>query len=146
MSASLPVPPSTPGSDPPSQPRVLLVDDEYAIRAALRRYFTRRGWDVEEATDGARALESLLAGDDPVPYDAVICDFRMPHLTGEQLHDRLQRERPALLAHCIFSTGDVTAPDAARFLQRTQCRVLEKPFELTTLAALIDALPARRAQ
>ena len=125
--------------------RVLLVDDEEAIRLALRRFFTRRGWIVDEAGDGARALEQLLGGDDPVPYDAVISDIRMPRLTGEQLHDALQRERPQLLPRCVFSTGDVSAPEAARFLQRTQCQVLEKPFELARLAALVDALPPRES-
>ena len=126
--------------------RVLLVDDEAAIRNALHRFFARRGWHVDEAADGERALACLLAGDDPVPYDAVISDFRMPRLTGEQLHDALARERPALLERCVFSTGDVTAPDAARFRARTCCRVLEKPFELGQLAAMVEAFPPRRAQ
>ena len=109
----------------------------------MRRFFTRRGWEVDEASDGARALERLLGGDDPVPYDAVISDIRMPHLTGEELHDALARERPQLLPRCVFSTGDVTAPDTARFLQRTRCKVLEKPFELARLADLVESLPPR---
>jgi DNA-binding NtrC family response regulator len=124
--------------------RVLLVDDEDAIRSALRRYFARRGWIVDEAADGARALERLLDGDDPVPYDAVISDMRMPHLNGEQLHDALERDRPQLLARCVFSTGDLSSPEAARFVQRTNCRVLEKPFELAKLADLVESLPPRR--
>ena len=131
---------------PPSngpQRRVLLVDDEDAIRNALRRFFSRRGWLVEEAADGELALERLLGGDDPVPYDAIIRDIRMPRLTGEQLHDALLRARPHLLPRCVFSTGDVTAPEAANFLQRTHCQVLEKPFELAQLSAIVDALPPR---
>ena len=123
--------------------RVLIVDDEEAIRHALTRFFQRRGWVVDEAADGARALECLLRGDDPEPYDAVISDMRMPRLTGEQLHDALARERPQLVRRCVFSTGDVTAPEMTRFVQRTQCRVLEKPFELARLAALVEALPPR---
>ena len=44
----------------PDWPRsVLLIDDELAIRAALRRFFTRRGWVVEEAADGAAARRLL---------------------------------------------------------------------------------------
>jgi DNA-binding NtrC family response regulator len=125
--------------------RLLLVDDEDAIRSALRRLFARRGWIVHEAADGERALECLLGGEDPVPYDAVISDMRMPRLTGEQVHDALQAARPQLLARCIFSTGDVSAPEAASFLERTRCRVLEKPFELAQLVALVEALPPRHA-
>src|SRR5262245_54355291 len=41
-------------------PRVLVVDDESTIRIALRRFFTRLGWEVEEAGDGGRALEMIL--------------------------------------------------------------------------------------
>ena len=140
-----PLPPSvtSPPPDPAGPRRVLLVDDEDAIRHALRRFFARRGWAVDEASDGEHALRCLLGGEDPVPYDAVISDIRMPRLTGEQLHDALQRERPHLLQRIVFSTGDVTAPDTARFLQRTQCQVLEKPFELARLAAIVEALPPR---
>src|SRR6186713_1976667 len=41
-------------------PRVLVVDDESTIRIALRRFFTRMGWEVEEAGDGDRALEMII--------------------------------------------------------------------------------------
>lgn len=129
--------------DPATARRVLLVDDEDAIRSALRRFFARRGWHVDEAADGSRALAQLLAGDDPVPYDAVISDIRMPRLSGEELHDALARERPTLLPRCVFSTGDVSAPEIASFVQRTHCQVLEKPFELARLAALVESLPPR---
>lgn len=127
---------------PAASPRLLVIDDEPAIRSALRRFFTRRGWSVDEADDGDSALARLLADadGDALPYDAVISDMRMQRLSGEELHDTLQRERPGLLARVIFSTGDVSAPDAARFVERTRCTVLEKPFELAHLAALAERL------
>ena len=124
--------------------RLLVVDDEPVIRSALARFFTRRGWQVDEAADGEVARECLLGGSDPVPYDAVISDMRMPRLSGERLHDALQRERPQLLDRCIFSTGDVGSPDAAEFIERTHCRVIAKPFELRELADMITALPHRQ--
>ena len=123
--------------------RLLVVDDEPVIRSALTRFFTRRGWQVDEAPDGEVARECLLGGSDPVPYDAVISDMRMPRLSGERLHDVLQRERPQLLDRCIFSTGDVGSPDAAKFIERTRCRVIAKPFELHELADIVAALPSR---
>src|SRR6476661_8688876 len=45
--------------------RVLIIDDEPSIRMALRRFFTRRKWEVDEAGDGATALRALLAADAP---------------------------------------------------------------------------------
>ena len=124
--------------------RILVVDDEPVIRAALTRFFTRRGWQVDEAADGEAARECLLGGSDPVPYDAVISDMRMPRLSGARLHDELQRARPELLERCIFSTGDVGSPDASAFIERTHCRVIAKPFELAELADIVGALPPRR--
>ena len=119
-------------------PRVLLIDDERPIRKALSRYFTRRAWHVDEAEDGAAALELLLGStvDEP-PYELVISDLRMPGISGVVLHDRLAAQRPALLDRLVFSTGDVVSPEAAEFVARTRCAVLEKPFELSDLDALI---------
>jgi len=131
------------GSAPAAPRRLLVVDDEAPIRSALRRFFTRRGWEVDEADDGRAALDRLVHGDDR--YDAVICDIQMPNLSGTALYDAIARDRPALLERCIFSTGDAQAPEAAKFVARTHCRMLEKPFELAQLAAIVDALPGRAA-
>jgi PAS domain S-box-containing protein len=125
-------------------PRVLLIDDERPIRKALSRYFTRRDWHVDEAEDGAEALEMLLgtsAGD--TPYELVISDLRMPGVSGVMLHDRVAAARPALLERLVFSTGDVVSPEAAAFVARTRCAVLEKPFELSDLDALIRRAAVR---
>jgi two-component system NtrC family sensor kinase len=127
--------------------RVLVIDDEHTIRVALRRYFERRGWHVDEAEDGRAGYERLL---DPTaqPYDVVISDLKMPGLSGIELHRRLSDERPAVLERLIFSTGDTASPEAASFLEHTRCPVLEKPFELLALAKAVDRMvagPARAA-
>jgi DNA-binding response OmpR family regulator len=120
--------------------RVLLVDDEPVIRFALRRFFQRQGWSVDEAADGNAAL-ALLLGDGGGPtYDVVISDLRMPGLSGMELHARLAHERPELLRRVILSTGDAASPEAAAFLQRSACPVLNKPFELAELRALVTRI------
>ena len=113
----------------------LIIDDEPSIRAALRRYFTRRGWVVEDAADGDAALQRIAAAGERL--GVVVCDLRMPGLSGIDLHDRLARERPALLRRFVFSTGDVASAEAAHFVQRTLCPVLQKPFELRMLDDII---------
>ena len=120
-----------------TQRRALLIDDEPVIRFALRRFCERQGWQVDEAEDGHGALERLLAPDAPT-YDVVITALRMPGLSGMDLHNRLERERPALLRRVILTTGDTVSPDAANFLQRSPCPVLGKPFELSELRALVE--------
>jgi DNA-binding NtrC family response regulator len=116
----------------------LVIDDEPTIRAALRRYFARRGWLVEEAEDGAAAMALIESHGDR--FDVVISDLRMPGFSGMELHDRLAHERPTLLRRVVFSTGDVASGDAASFVQRTACPVLQKPFELRMLDEVIARL------
>jgi len=112
--------------------RVLIIDDEPSIRLALRRFFTKRGWLVDEAGDGAAALRGLLAADAP-EYTVVVSDLKMPGLSGIDLHDRLMAERPAVVTRMIFSTGDVASAEARDFIDRVRAPVLQKPFELATL-------------
>jgi DNA-binding response OmpR family regulator len=116
----------------------LLVDDEPSIRLALRRFFTREGWGVAEATDGRAALDILLAPAPGAPtVDLIVCDLRMPGLSGVDLHEALRTSRPELLSRLVLATGDMTSPDVAEFVRRTTCPILQKPFELAQLRALM---------
>lgn len=123
---------TTTTSGPDRARRVLIIDDEPSIRMALRRFFTRRQWIVDEAGDGGAALRALLAPDAP-DYSLIVSDLKMPGLSGIALHDRLMSERPGVVSRMIFSTGDVASPDAHAFLDRVKAPVLQKPFELATL-------------
>jgi two-component system NtrC family sensor kinase len=124
----------------PAKPSVLVIDDESTIRAALRRFFKRRDWVFDEAEDGVRGLEKLLAAG--ADYTAIISDLRMPGMSGMALHDELAAQRPELLERLVFSTGDVASKDAAEFVQRTRCVILEKPFELSKLAETLERIRA----
>ena len=139
--------PSSPASASPRpaaavQPRALIIDDEATIRTALRRYFARRGWTVDEAEDGQVALAALSVAD-AGSYDVIISDLKMPGLTGIELHDRLRASRPELLGRLVFSTGDVASPQASDFVARTTCPVLQKPFELAILGELVERIRRR---
>jgi DNA-binding NtrC family response regulator len=121
-----------------SSPRVLIIDDEPSIRAALRRFFTRRGWQVDEAPDGSEGLALLLAA--RADFAVVISDLKMPGCSGVELHDHVAAVAPELLDRIIFSTGDVASKDAAEFVQRTRCTVLQKPFELRALEGIVSRM------
>lgn len=134
------VPASSPSDTPRAGPDVernvaLIIDDEPTIRSALRRYFARRGWQVEEAADGASGLKRLDEMADRIGI--VLSDLRMPGFSGIELHDELALSQPALLRRFVFSTGDVASAEAANFVQRTSCPVLQKPFELRMLDEII---------
>jgi PAS domain S-box-containing protein len=124
----------------PGVPTLLVVDDEAPIRRALRRYFERRGWVVDEAEDGSDAFSMLGSQEAATRFDVVLCDLKMPGMSGPELYERLRTEAPSVLPRIIFVTGDVTGAAAAEFLRGVQGPVLEKPFELATVGAVAEEL------
>ena len=64
------------------QPRVLIVDDEVRIVDLLTRFLTNAGYLVEDAMDGAQALELLAQGRESHRYGAVLLDLHLPELSG----------------------------------------------------------------
>jgi PAS domain S-box-containing protein len=110
--------------------RILIVDDETALRTVMARYLSRRGHIVEQAADGAAALEML----EHAQYDVILSDLRMPGLGGEALMERL-RDR-GLADSVIFMTGD--AAGAAARLADAGVPVLLKPVELAEVARALE--------
>lgn len=123
---------------PTRTPTVMVVDDEPAVRLSLAYPLKRRGWEVELVEDGLRAWEVLCTPEALERYDAIICDLRMPRLSGQQLHERLQAVHPTLAARMILCTGDATGAEFVEFLHRTPVEVLEKPYEISDLLAAIE--------
>jgi DNA-binding NtrC family response regulator len=118
---------------------VLVVDDEPTIRSALARYLRRQGWDADEAEDGRAALKKL-GRSGKAGYQVIVTDLRMPHCTGVEVHDWLAQHRPDLFARLIITTGDLASPIWSNFISRTSRPLIEKPFELSVIAQLIEAV------
>jgi DNA-binding NtrC family response regulator len=118
---------------------VLVVDDEPTIRSALARYLRRQGWDADEAEDGRAALKKL-GRSGKRGYQVIVTDLRMPHCTGVEVHDWLAQHRPDLFARLIITTGDLASPIWSNFISRTSRPLIEKPFELSVIAQLIEAV------
>ncbi len=125
-------------------PRVLIVDDEAGIRLALLRWFSRQGWEVSEAADGALGLALLRQSNDAdaTRVDLIICDLHLPILSGSALHAALAAERPALIPRIIFSTGDEIGAALEGSVLASHPHVLQKPFELSALRALMATISA----
>jgi C4-dicarboxylate-specific signal transduction histidine kinase/CheY-like chemotaxis protein len=104
--------------------RVLVVDDEPSIRAVMRRLLTRHGLDVVLASSGAQARDIMLAE----RIDLVVSDLRMPgEMDGYALFSWMERERPALAATALLSTGDMMGGGHAPLPVPAE-RILSKPF------------------
>jgi PAS domain S-box-containing protein len=138
-------PSSAPRPMPERKRTILIIDDEPAIRQGLRRYFTRKGWVVEESPDGADALARLLRPEALRIYDVIVCDLKMAGVSGMDVYDRMRGAAPALADRFILSTGDTSAPDVSGFLASVSVPVLEKPFELTALEQLAEQVRTQSA-
>jgi PAS domain S-box-containing protein len=116
---------------------VLVIDDEPAVRSTLVRIFRRWGWQVREAGSGAEAL-AMLAAAPHEPPGLLLCDLKMPGMTGAGFYRELQAQHPALVQQLIFVTGDVVEPDTAQFLGSAGREVVEKPFTMSEIARAVE--------
>jgi PAS domain S-box-containing protein len=144
----------TPGSNPPSsraaavRARVLLVEDEPALARALAEGIGRLH-DVTSVSSARDALELLMPIEireatphDPENtlvtgqvrkrsdprFDIVLCDLRMPGMSGEALYTEVKSFDAAQASVFIFMTGVGFGADIERFLRESGRPVLEKPF------------------
>jgi len=108
---------------------VLVVEDEAHLASAVVDALTDAGYVVEHARDGGEATERVQAQ----PFDAVICDLKMPRVDGKAFYKLLEANVPDLSKRVIFVTGDVAGTDAEKFLEESGCRWLAKPFRLADL-------------
>ena len=112
---------------------ILVVDDEPHILHYMRATLESWGHSVEVASDGTYALERALAG----PFDVIICDLRMPHLSGRDMYMKLTRQDPRVAERIIFATGDTVRGDTLQFLDGLGRPYLHKPFTLAELRAAL---------
>ena len=120
---------------------VLLVEDENGIRLALLRALSREGYDAIGAANGAEAM-CLLA--ERADIDLIVTDLTMPQMTGEQLAQRVEVERPGLPV-VLMSGYSPTLLESASGV-RGGHHFLQKPFAielfLRTVADALAGVPA----
>jgi two-component system, OmpR family, response regulator MprA len=117
--------------------RILVVDDEPAVRTALVRALSPEGYDVDLAADGAEALDRLAAA----PPDAVVLDVGLPRLDGLEVCRRMRQagdRTPVLML-----TARDAIDDRVEGLDAGADDYLVKPFALRELRARLRALLRR---
>ena len=117
--------------------RLLVVDDDRAVRESLRRALTLEGYEVELAEDGADGL-ARVAGADP---DAIVLDVAMPVVDGIEMCRRLRHEGNGLPILMLTARESVT--DRVAGLDAGADDYLVKPFALEELLARLRALLRR---
>jgi PAS domain S-box-containing protein len=130
-------PPPTKVSEAPAaidvRGRLLVVDDEPAIRAAMKRLLGR-AHEVVTAASGAEA-RSILEQD--TSFDVILCDLMMPDMTGMELHAWLTVRDPNLAAKIVFVTGGAFTPRSSEYVARSGNARIEKPFDAAALRTLV---------
>jgi DNA-binding NtrC family response regulator len=123
----------------PHARRVLVVDDEFLIRWALREALEAKGYAVSEAGDAASAKNALAETERP---DAVVLDYRLPDSSDLGLLATLRHVAPE--APVIMMTAYGTADVIKGALALGAYRVVSKPFEVHEMVDLVgNALAAR---
>jgi DNA-binding NtrC family response regulator len=114
-------------------PKILIVDDEPAIRALLRMKFTHAGYQVEVAENVTAAKKACMAQE----FDAVLSDVMMPDGNGHALMRWIAANRPATAT--ILMTGFDSGCEKCPYSPR--CKLLSKPFSPDEAVAMVaDAI------
>ncbi len=112
--------------------------------ACCPRCLRRQGFACEVAASGGAAKARIAEAD--APYDVILCDIRMADGDGPSLFAWLEAEHPTLARRIAFVTGDTLGPAAGRFLARSGCPVVEKPFAPADIARVVELLTAADSQ
>jgi PAS domain S-box-containing protein len=112
--------------------RVLIIDDEPAVRSLLVRYLERVGYLADQAPEGAEALRMLAS----TPYDVILSDLRMPGIGGEELLERLRADGRGLERRVVLMSGDTSEADNSARLRDVP--ILAKPVALADVSQAIE--------
>jgi two-component system cell cycle sensor histidine kinase/response regulator CckA len=113
--------------------RILLVDDEPSVVRALQRAL--REHELVVAFSGIEALEVFDSGQ---VFDIVFCDLMMAQLSGMEVYDTVRRRYPGTQERFVFMTGGAFTQQAKDFLASIPNPIVEKPFDIRALRALVS--------
>ena len=121
--------------------KILVVDDERAVRESLRRALKLEGYEIELAEDGSQALDRVEADGEP---DAMILDVLMPGVDGLEVSRTLRRQGSKV--PILMLTARTQVEDRVEGLDAGADDYLTKPFALEELLARVRALLRRTTE
>ena len=121
--------------------KILVVDDERAVRESLRRALELEGYEIELAEDGSQALDRVEADGEP---DAMILDVLMPGVDGLEVSRTLRRQGSKV--PILMLTARTQVEDRVEGLDAGADDYLTKPFALEELLARVRALLRRTTE
>jgi two-component system NtrC family sensor kinase len=143
------------GNGPPRRPspaaaelarkRVLVVDDEESIRELVENGLAARGMQVDCAASGEEALHCASEN----AYDVVLCDVKMPGLSGDQVYQKLKELTQVNGMQPIpflFMTGDVMDAQTPEQAAMPGVRWVQKPFRVSDLVPILTEVLSEAKQ
>jgi DNA-binding response OmpR family regulator len=118
--------------------RVLIVDDEPALRRTLERALRGHHYEVVSVGDPNSAYQVL----GETSFDIVLLDLRLPQISGDAFFLAITRQWPRLLGRVILMSGDPLPPQPDWPIELAGCPVLHKPFSLGTLMTTVSGVLA----
>jgi DNA-binding NtrC family response regulator len=119
-------------------PRILIVDDEPAVRRTLERALKNHHYEVVSVGDPNAAYQILGES----PFDLVLLDLRLPQMPGDAFFLAIVRMWPRLLSRVILMSGDPSPQQPEWPVELSDCPVLYKPFSLATLEETVGQVLA----
>ena len=114
--------------------KILVIDDDLAIRVLLQAVLKRMKFDVELAEDGAAGLEKLRRNG---RFDLILLDLMMPKINGYEFIDRVIKDYPSIRPHIIvFTAAGKRGVD--KIPPNTICNSILKPFDLEKFIEMIS--------
>ncbi|GLW30953.1 hypothetical protein Areg01_38930 [Actinoplanes regularis] len=133
--------PAAPGYMRHGGERVLVVEDEEALREVTRRILDRNGYEVLTAADGPEAIR--LADSTDKRIDVLLTDVIMPHMLGKELATTMQDLRPGI--HVLYMSGYAQPVLASQGTLDPGVTLVEKPFSesdlLQKIRQVLDSAP-----
>jgi PAS domain S-box-containing protein len=135
-----------PSSAPPSatgiplRGRILVIDDDPMVAAAVRRSLAP-DHEVVTTTVTEEALRLLRSGE---RFEVILCDVMMPNMTGMDFWQELDRFAPEETRKIVFLTGGAFAPHARQFLDSVPNLAIDKPFLPEKLRSIVQDHLERR--
>lgn len=121
---------------PPGAGRILVLEDDPALRELLGFFLTEHGYEVVVAGNGEEGLCAAVTA----PFGAILCDMQMPVLGGEGFYRELERLRPGVGRRMVFMTGYRASAQLDKFIAESGAMLLLKPFSLHTLLEIFQRL------
>lgn len=123
--------------------RILVIDDEEQIRKVVGTVLRKGGFDVVEAEDGAKAIELLNSGDNPMMIDVIICDIRMPHINGTEAIKYFRAQYPSVPIIVLTAYPDFQL--ATSMLKEGVMDYLVKPVDREKMLMAVKNAMEKRA-